>query len=55
MHQLFSPNNQAKKKKKRAFPLGNLTFSLSHFCLTAHLAANRRLSMDEGPETGFTR
>lgn len=41
--------------KKRAFPLGNLTFSLSHFCLTAHLAANRRLSTNEGPETGFTR
>ena len=53
---IFSPNKiNPSSKIKRAIPLGNLIFSLSHFCLTAHLAANMRLLTNEGPETGFSR
>lgn len=42
------PIKQKEKDKKRAIPRGNLTFSLSHFFLTAHLAANMRLLTNEG-------
>lgn len=55
---IFSSNTinpSSKKTKKRAIPLGNRIFSLSHFFLTAHLAANMRLLTNEGPETGFSR
>lgn len=53
---IFSPNKiNPSSPIKRAIPLGNLIFSLSHFCLTAHLAANMRLLTNEGPETGFSR